>query len=43
LPQLIVMELTRTAGSVEALVGRDMLAHLLVILDGQRDAFTLAD
>jgi hypothetical protein len=41
--QLLVMELAQATSSIEALVGRDVLAHLLFIHDGPRGEFTLAD
>jgi hypothetical protein len=43
LPQLVVMELPNLSTGIEALVGRDVLAHLLFFSDGPRGEFTLAD
>jgi hypothetical protein len=43
LDHLVVMEWTSPPPGIEALVGRDVLDHLLMLLDGPRQQFTLAD
>jgi hypothetical protein len=43
LDQLVVMELMQAPQGIAVLVGRDVLGHLLMITDGPRAEFTLAD
>jgi hypothetical protein len=43
LDQLIVMALVQAPPGIAVLVGRDVLGHLLMIADGPREEFTLAD
>jgi hypothetical protein len=43
LEQLTVMELTQPPANLDVLLGLDVLAHLLIVLDGPRGEFTLAD
>jgi hypothetical protein len=43
LDQLVVMELAQAPAGVDVLIGRDVLRQLLMISDGPRDEFTLAD
>jgi hypothetical protein len=43
LDQLVVMELSQAPQGIPVLVGRDVLEHLMMITDGPRAEFTLAD
>ncbi len=43
LDDLVVMEFAPQPGDPEVMVGRDVLAHLLLIHDGPKGEFTLAD
>jgi hypothetical protein len=43
LSDLLVMEPMHPLVGIDVLVGRDVLAHLLSIMDGPQAAFTLAD
>jgi hypothetical protein len=43
LDDLRVMELLDAIPNVEALIGKDVLSHCLLIIDGKRGEFTLAD
>jgi hypothetical protein len=43
LDQLVVMEWSAPLPGNEVLIGRDVLPHLLALLDGPRNEFTLAD
>ena len=43
LDHLVVMEWVAPLPGNEVLIGRDVLPHLLALLDGPRNEFTLAD